>query len=60
MFKANENRIGALAGMVALVLVLALTVMAFTALSPQPGDRQASWDASMPDPQTTVIPSFGS
>jgi len=46
--------------MVALVLVLALTVMAFTALSPQPGDRQASWDASMPDPQTTVIPSFGS
>jgi hypothetical protein len=37
MFNTSENRIGAFAGLVALVLVLALTAMAFTAL--EPGQR---------------------
>lgn len=62
MFNANENRIGAFAGMVAIVLVLALTVMAFTAL--EPGQREArstDWNVSLPEtPQPQVLPSFGS
>ncbi|MEZ5961639.1 MAG: hypothetical protein R3C30_14635 [Hyphomonadaceae bacterium] len=62
MFNTNENRIGAFAGFVALVLVLALTAMAFTAL--EPGQRVArgtEWDVSLPEtPQTHVLPSFGS
>ncbi len=54
MFNTNENRIGALAGMVALVLVLALTVMAFTALSPTPRDARNSWDVSPPQSQAAA------
>jgi len=60
MFSTNENRIGALAGMVALVLVLALTVMAFTALSPEQRDERARWDVSAPQSQGSIAPGFGS
>lgn len=62
MFNANENRIGAFAGMVALVLVLALTAMAFTALEPGTQTaRSIDWDVSLPEaPQPDVTPTFGS
>lgn len=62
MFNANENRIGAFAGLVALVLVLALTAMAFTALEPgQRTARSVDWDVSAPEiPTTEVVPTFGS
>lgn len=57
----NEYRTGALAGMVALVLVLALTAMAFTALEPAASNTQrANWAISLPEPDATVVPSFGS
>lgn len=59
MFNANENRIGAFAGMVALVLVLALTTMAFNALSPE-REQRAGWDISIPEFQPAAVPSFGS
>ena len=55
----NEYRVGAFAGMVALVLVLALTAMAFTALEPSNAPR-ANWAVSSPEPDATVVPSFGS
>lgn len=62
MFNASENRIGAFAGLVALVLVLALTAMAFTALEPgQRAARSVDWDVSAPkilSPE--VAPAFGS
>ncbi|MEQ1818846.1 MAG: hypothetical protein ABL871_09565 [Terricaulis sp.] len=57
----NEYRIGAFAGMVALVLVLALTAMAFTALEPASSSTPtANWAVSLPEPDATVVPSFGS
>ncbi len=57
----SEYRIGALAGMVALVLVLALTAMAFTALEPaSTTPTKANWSVSLPEPDATVVPSFGS
>lgn len=59
MFK-NEYRVGAFAGMVALILVLALTVMAFTALEPaQSSETKSNWSVSMPEPAPVVVPSFG-
>lgn len=58
VFNANENRIGAFAGFVALVLVLALTVMAFTALEPGP-EASVNWEVSMPEPpQPGIAPTF--
>lgn len=62
MFNASENRIGAFAGLVALVLVLALTAMAFTALEPgQRAARSIDWNVSTPEiPPTDVVPTFGS
>lgn len=62
MFNTNENRIGAFAGLVALVLVLALTAMAFTALEPgQRAARAIDLDVSLPEtPQPEVMPTFGS
>ncbi len=57
MFNNNEYRIGAFAGLVALVLVLALTAMAFTALEPA-HSASAEWDVSLPEPQATVVPTF--
>jgi hypothetical protein len=60
MFKTNENRVGAFAGAVALVLVLALTAMAFTALEPgQRAARSVDWNVSAPDVAPEVPPSFG-
>jgi len=62
VFNTNENRIGGFAGLVALVLVLALTAMAFTALEPgQRSARATEWDVSLPEtPQPAVLPTFGS
>jgi hypothetical protein len=62
MFNTSENRIGAFAGLVALVLVLALTAMAFTALAPgQRAARSIDWNVSAPEiPPTDVVPTFGS
>lgn len=62
MFNTSENRIGAFAGLVALVLVLALTAMAFTALEPgQRTARSIDWDVSTPQsPQPQINPTFGS
>lgn len=57
MFNNSEYRVGAFAGLVALVLVLALTAMAFTALEPQRTDR-ADWAVSLPEPQAAVVPTF--
>lgn len=57
----SEYRIGALAGAVALVLVLALTVMAFTALEPaSSSSAKSNWSVSLPEPEATVVPTFGS
>lgn len=55
----NENkeyRAGAFFGMVACVLVLALTVMAFTALDPPRQQRAFSWEVSTSEP--SITPSF--
>lgn len=61
MFNTNENRIGAFAGLVALVLVLALTAMAFTALEPgQRAARSIDWNVSTPEISPEVRPTFGS
>ena len=60
MFNTNESRIGAFAALVALVLVLALTTMAFNALEPERGQSQATGDVSMPNSPPVVVPSFGS
>lgn len=57
MLNNSEYRVGAFAGLVALVLVLALTAMAFTALEPQRTDR-ADWAVSLPEPQAAVVPTF--
>ena len=59
MFSDSEHRFGAFAGVVALVLVLALTAMAFTALDLEPGaSRDARWEIAMPEP--ILVPSLGS
>lgn len=59
MFDNSEYRIGAFAGAIALILVLALTVMAFTALEPAPSDSaKSNWSVSLPEPDTAVVPSF--
>lgn len=58
MFNTNENRVGAFAGLVAFVLVLALTAMAFTALSPPRQADASDWNVSLPEPSSVVSPSF--
>ena len=59
MFDTRENRIGALSGLVACVLVLALTVMALTALEPpRQTDHAPNWDVSLPEASPIVKPSF--
>jgi hypothetical protein len=60
--KANnenkESRVGAFFGLVAGVLVLALTAMAFYALDP-PRERHASnWEVSAPEPSIRILPGF--
>jgi hypothetical protein len=61
MFNTTENRIGAFAGAVALILVLALTTMAFNALEPgRQTARSADWNVSLPDAPQEIRPSFGS
>lgn len=59
MFDTRENRIGALSGLVACILVLALTVMAFTALEPpRARDHAINWDVSVPEASPVIEPSF--
>ncbi|MBL8546848.1 MAG: hypothetical protein JNL81_10310 [Hyphomonadaceae bacterium] len=57
MFNNSEYRFGAFAGVIALVLVLALTAMAFTALEPDEHVSQ-SWEISAPQPFAGVMPGF--
>jgi len=56
----KEYRAGAFFGLVAGVLVLALTAMAFTALEPRHASQAFNWEISAPEPSRTVVPSFGS
>ncbi|MCA8885117.1 MAG: hypothetical protein KDA35_00755 [Hyphomonadaceae bacterium] len=61
MFNDNEYRFGAFAGLVALILVFALTIMAFKALEPpREGSSPAQWTVATPEPNATVVPTFGS
>ncbi len=56
----KEYRFGAFFGLVAMVLVLALTAMALSALAPAPDKTSAiNWEVSIPEPQPVVLPSFG-
>ena len=56
----KEYRAGAFFGVLACVLVLALTAMAMNAFGPPRPEIHASWDVAVPEPNTTVVPSFGS
>jgi hypothetical protein len=57
----KEYRAGAFFGVVATVLVLALTAMAFTALDPLARSaHEIAWDVSAPEPVPVIVPSFGS
>jgi hypothetical protein len=59
MLNSSEYRIGAFAGLVALILVLALTAMAFNALDPERRDvTRSDWIVSLPEPNTEVAPTF--
>jgi hypothetical protein len=55
----KEYRTGAFFGLVAGVLVLALTMMAFNALDP-PRQHAINWEISEPKPSAIVLPSFDS
>jgi len=55
----KEHRAGAFFGLVAGMLVIALTLMAFTALDPQRERAQAfNWEIATPEPNATAVPSF--
>lgn len=54
----KEYRAGAFFGLVAGVLVLALTMMAFTALD-QPYQHAFNWEVSTPERSPIVVPSLG-
>lgn len=57
----KEYRAGAFFGLLAMVLVLALTAMALTALAPVPEKTGAmNWEISTPEPDSIVVPSFAS
>lgn len=57
MFGTRENRIGALSGLLACLLVLALTMMAFTALEPSRERGQAiNWDAPASEASPATMP----
>ena len=55
----REYRAGAFFGLVAGLLVLALTAMAFSALEP-PVRHTFNWEISAPEPSATGVPSFAS
>jgi uncharacterized membrane protein required for colicin V production len=55
----NESRAGALFGLVAGVLVLALTMMAFNAFEPSQ-QHAFNWEVSAPEPSAIIVPSFES
>jgi hypothetical protein len=59
MFGNNEYRIGAFSGLVACILVIALTAMAFLALDP-PREHATIWDVSSSETSPGVAPGFGS
>lgn len=58
--KERETRAGAVSGLLALVMVVALSVMAFAALQParEPPLRMAEVDISLPNlpPPTDILP----
>lgn len=54
----KEYRAGAFFGLVAGVLVLALTAMAFLALDPPRVSHAINWDLSTSAPAPVVVPSF--
>ncbi|MGE0664741.1 MAG: hypothetical protein AB7H66_17605 [Hyphomonadaceae bacterium] len=54
----GETRAGAFFGLVAGVLVLALTAMAFSALDPPRVMQAFNWEVADPEPAQTVVPSF--
>ncbi|MGQ0531651.1 MAG: hypothetical protein ACT4OF_03045 [Caulobacteraceae bacterium] len=60
MFNDKEYRIGAFSGVVAGILVLALTAMAFSALQPRERTHAMNWEISPPEAPPPVTPSFGS
>jgi uncharacterized membrane protein required for colicin V production len=55
----KESRVGAFFGLVAGVLVLALTMMAFNAFDP-PQQQAFNWEVSGPEPSAIIVPSFES
>jgi uncharacterized membrane protein required for colicin V production len=55
----KESRVGAFFGLVAGVLVLALTMMAFSAFDP-PQQQAFNWEVSAPEPSAIIVPSFES
>jgi hypothetical protein len=55
----KESRAGVFFGLVAGVLVLALTMMAFNAFEP-PQQQAFNWEVSAPEPSAIVVPSFES
>jgi hypothetical protein len=59
MFGNNEYRIGAFSGLVACILVLALTAMAFVALEP-PREHATHWDVSSSQSSPSLASGFGS
>jgi hypothetical protein len=59
VFNNNENRIGIFSGLVALILVIALTAMAFNALDP-PRREAINWTIAVPEAAEPTVPSFGS
>jgi len=57
----DDNRemfAGAFFGLVAGVLVLALTAMAFSALEPPRVTQAFNWEVADPEPAHAVVPSF--
>jgi hypothetical protein len=54
----SESRVGAFFGLVAGVLVLALTAMAFYALDPPREQQALNWEVSAPKPSIKILPGF--
>ena len=60
MFSNNEDYIGVFSGVVACILMLALTAMAFRALDPPRQGLTATLEISQPEPSApAATPTFG-
>lgn len=60
MLNDKEYRIGVFSGVVAGILVLVLTAMAFGALERREQTHARNWEVSLAEASPTVAPSFGS